>query len=63
MSTSALVYALGFAFLLGGLIAAAAMVGLPAPWIAVGAAMALGVGAMIGVVQLRRRSHTAIVEK
>jgi len=48
-------YAVGFAILIGGLIYGAYLVHMPAPWIAVGAIVLLGVGILSGVKATRQK--------
>jgi hypothetical protein len=48
-------YAIGFAIMIGGLIYGAALMHVPAHWIAVGAVVLLGVGILSGVKATRQK--------
>ena len=48
-------YAMGFAFVIGGLIYGAYLVHVPAHWIVVGAVVLLGVGILTGVKATRQK--------
>ena len=49
------IYAIGFAILIGGLVYAAHLIHMPAPWIVVGAIVLLGVGILTGVKATRQK--------
>lgn len=53
------IYAVGFAILIGGLIYGAALLHIPAHWIAVGAIVMLGVGILTGVKATRQKDPAA----
>lgn len=55
---SFLIYAIGFAIMIGGLIYGAHLVHVPAHWIAVGAVVLLGVGILSGVKATRQRDSS-----
>ena len=52
---SFVIYAVGFAILIGGLIYGAYLMHMPAHWIAVGAIVLLGLGILSGVKATRQR--------
>ena len=49
------IYAVGFAILIGGLVYGAALLHVPAHWIAVGAIVLLGLGILTGVKATRQK--------
>ncbi|HLW89408.1 MAG TPA: hypothetical protein VKR57_13015 [Terriglobales bacterium] len=55
---SFLIYAIGFAIMIGGLIYGAHLVHVPAHWIVVGAAILLGVGILSGVKATRQKDSS-----
>ncbi|MAP94535.1 MAG: hypothetical protein CMK07_06240 [Ponticaulis sp.] len=57
MSSFAL-YTIGFIIVIAGLSYAAAMIGVPAQWIAVGAIVLAGIGLISGVTHTRRKDET-----
>ncbi len=52
-------YSVGFAIVIGGLVYAAFLLHVPAHWIAVGAAILLGVGILTGVKATRQKDPPA----
>ena len=56
---SFVLYIMGFMVLMGGLIWAATIVGIPQTYIAVGAVILLGMGIMAAVSQTRRRDPSS----
>jgi hypothetical protein len=55
---SFVIYAIGFAIMIGGLIYGAHLVHVPAHWIAVGAVVLLGVGILSGVKATRQKDSS-----
>jgi len=52
-------YSIGFAIVIGGLIYGAYLLHIPAHWIAVGAAVLLGIGILTGVKATRQKDPAA----
>ena len=51
-------YVIGFLVLIGGLCAGAALMGVPAQWIAVGAVVLAGLGLITGVANTRKKDES-----